>query len=778
MKTKVVWMIAGLCMAWMQAHGQCSAYFTLTSWSSPVATLTANLVPGLTYNWSLYNGGGVLTSNQNVATVNITPGMAPTVILNVTGPGCNSRYAHTLGYMLPPFTMEPIPAMGPTTVCGSNITYYTTYHYAGAGMGSCYLLGAFDQGGTIVYIDYINWPDYNVEQRFYVDWNPSGVGKIITAHGLCSYPQSVAHCTTSVALSCGLQGPQSLCIGDTAEYRQFCPTGSTYLWSAGSGTIVSGQSTDRVRVVWPGPGADTVVTISNSTTCGVDTNYYPVTIYPYPTNSILSDTSGCELTLDTLATSPLPALSPPNVTNSWRVTGGGLNLTASNQNPYQYVHGSGPVETVILTTNDHGCISHDTIQLTIHPLPAPPIPQQPIICTGDSVLLDAGPGYATYAWSTGSSLSSIFASTASPYTVSVTDPVHHCLGTATATPIIDPDCVWPGDANHDYVADLNDFLAIGVAFGDTGSARPNAVSTWMGQPAQDWLNWFPNGTNYKHADSDGNGLVDFPDTVSVSLHQGLTHLKTGTVTGGVPLLIRPRMVPFAGQDSVELIVTLGDGLFPADSVYGLSFQMHYDPSDVFAGVSGRASNSYLGNPNNQLMQMQDEDANAGRFAWAMVRNDHQPASGYGEVCRLKLQARPALWSGQGMTMLPLSISDCRLIGPTGVDIPVTAVMDTVWLYDLMHVGEAEATTAEGLEVSPNPAHGFVQLRIPSRLVGTCDISLKDLSGKTVLQETHRVLPFGRSTEVAIHVEHLASGIYALHLETSKETLIVKVTVVN
>jgi hypothetical protein len=493
---------------------------------------------------------------------------------------------------------------------------------------------------------------------------------------------------------------------------------------------------------------------------------------------ILGDTTACVSAADSFATSLLPALSPPAVFNTWQVTGVGISINASNQNRFHYIHGNGPVETVVLTTSDHGCVGHDTMQVVIYPRPVPPIPLQPAICTGDSVLLDAGPGFATYAWSTGSSLSSIFANNSSPYTISVTDALHNCLGTATSFPIVVTDCVWPGDANHDYIVDLNDFLAIGVAFGDTGSARQNAVNTWLGQPATDWSSWFLSGENFKHADSDGNGLVDFPDTVCVSLHQGFTHVRTGTIAGGVPLLISPRITPFAGQDSVELIVTLGDSMFQTDSAYGLTFHLNYAGGDVYAGVGGRVSNSFLGASNQRLMHLSDEDANGGRFGWAMVRTDHQPKSGFGEVCRIRLKVRPSVWAGQVMVAFPMSVSHCRLIDKNGVDIPLTVHLDTLWLYDLGYVSNAAQTNVPTFHVSPNPTGDFLHLRIENQMIGRLTVSMIDANGVEVLREMYSSFSDPTLKDIDINVQHLPVGMYAFRVTSARNTTVARIAVVR
>ncbi|MEO1451717.1 MAG: hypothetical protein AAFV07_19465, partial [Bacteroidota bacterium] len=99
-----------------------------------------------------------------------------------------------------------------------------------------------------------------------------------------------------------------------------------------------------------------------------------------------------------------------------------------------------------------------------------------------------------------------------------------------------PDSVWPGDANYDLVANNQDLLAIGVAFGLTGPPRANASLNWTGQPSVDWTDTLPGGINFKHADTDGNGVVNTADTVAINLNYGLTHNKNEGVQKAGPLL--------------------------------------------------------------------------------------------------------------------------------------------------------------------------------------------------------------------------------------------------
>ena len=58
-----------------------------------------------------------------------------------------------------------------------------------------------------------------------------------------------------------------------------------------------------------------------------------------------------------------------------------------------------------------GCDSVYKLDLTINPSPVFSFTQDTVgACGGDSVLLDAGTGYASYSWNTGANSSSIYAS--------------------------------------------------------------------------------------------------------------------------------------------------------------------------------------------------------------------------------------------------------------------------------------------------------------------------------------------------------------------------------
>ena len=266
--------------------------------------------------------------------------------------------------------------------------------------------------------------------------------------------------------------------------------------------------------------------------------------------------------------------------------------------------------------------------------------------------------------------------------------------------------------------------------------------------------------------------------MSVSLYQGNVHARIGEITGGIPLRIRPSSPLFAGQDSVELIVELGDASIPADSAYGLSLQLDYSTADVFYGVGGKASPSFLGIPGNQLISMRRSAITGSTFNIAMVRTDHLPSFGYGEVGRIKLKSQPSVWNAQTKVQLPINVSHCRLIKPDGSYLPISPSVDTVWLYDLGYVAVHNPASQLQWSVSPNPANDVVHIRIDGKFCGKYSLSLIDLSGKLVATQSGHLQNCGSANAIDFDTRLYECGIYALQVSTPKFTAIRRVVILR
>jgi PKD repeat protein len=87
-------------------------------------------------------------------------------------------------------------------------------------------------------------------------------------------------------------------------------------------------------------------------------------------------------------------------------------------------------------------------------------------------------------------------------------------------------CVWPGDANNDLEANHYDIMTIGLNFGETGPMRDSVSNFWIGHFGQDWSTFQANGTNNKHGDANGDGVINMDDTLAIDQNFAYSHYYT------------------------------------------------------------------------------------------------------------------------------------------------------------------------------------------------------------------------------------------------------------
>jgi gliding motility-associated-like protein len=84
-------------------------------------------------------------------------------------------------------------------------------------------------------------------------------------------------------------------------------------------------------------------------------------------------------------------------------------------------------------TTAEGCRSYDTLEVVnVFPLPLVHLDHDSTLCAGDLRTLDAGPGFVSYLWNSGTTTSYIIANGVGLYSVMVTDD-HGCTGSDTTT---------------------------------------------------------------------------------------------------------------------------------------------------------------------------------------------------------------------------------------------------------------------------------------------------------------------------------------------------------
>jgi hypothetical protein len=344
----------------------------------------------------------------------------------------------------------------------------------------------------------------------------------------------------------------------------------------------------------------------------------------------------------------------------------------------------------------------------------------------------------------------------------------HTLRVSVIDPDADPpycvsDCVWAGDANRDGIVNNLDMLAIGRAMGAEGPYRAPAPADWVAQFGTDWLHPFQApGPDLKHADTDGNGVVNSQDTLALTAFYGLTHQmqpRYPAYNKGLPFRLDIRTVLPGAGDRVEIDVYLGWEHEPVVDLTGFAFDLRLSPNIVDSAMHMRFSTDAWINRDAPYISFQQRPQ-TGRLETAFVRTNGQGASGYGYIGTVEFIIIEVIEGGKPDARHAFTITmdtphGAYQGGETGLGEPLTVEVPLLEAERLSSVRHTENGT--GLRVFPNPASTALQVRADEPMI---DLQLFDASGRIALQVSgiHR-------EAVDLQVAHLPKGMYALRVTT-------------
>ncbi len=243
--------------------------------------------------------------------------------------------------------------------------------------------------------------------------------------------------------------------------------------------------------------------------------------------------------------------------------------------------------------------------------------------------------------------------------------------------------VWPGDCNYDLVVNNLDFLYLNIATGDTGAVRNNASLNWTAQPCHNWSNSFPSGINHKHADTDGNGIVNINDTLAITQNYNLTHPAKPLLNYYNNSLPDLKIVIENDTVSSDSLITLkifaGDSLFPIDSIYGIKFSVLFNPALIDTTmVYYDFSQSGLGMLHSDLESFQKSSFTSGKIDIALCRTNHTDTTNFsGLLGIIKLKPKNFV---PPMSLLQVALTDIAGITHSENLFDFNALADSVVLF--------------------------------------------------------------------------------------------------
>ncbi|NUO00645.1 MAG: T9SS type A sorting domain-containing protein [Saprospiraceae bacterium] len=308
--------------------------------------------------------------------------------------------------------------------------------------------------------------------------------------------------------------------------------------------------------------------------------------------------------------------------------------------------------------------------------------------------------------------------------------------------------VWPGDVRVDGLVNVIDYWAVGLSFNKTGPQRPNATIQWQPELAPNWSTTFTfiEETNRKHADCNGNGIINIQDHEAIAQNWGLTH---PFLSGGEDPDFAKSFTPVALQqmtaedNELQVALDLGAIGHAVEGFSGLGFRV---------AISGGTTDDFYFDASQSWAGIEDEDLETmviplGANTWyvAMVRTAKHQVSGNGSLGRLVFPSSwPETIQVTDLLML-LNESDIYELDPLTLapEQTSTAVRETAGLT---------------MQLFPNPATTVVQVKLPENIDGGV-VQVLDLRG-IILQEERLA-----ATTHELDLSICPAGVYVVRVQT-------------
>ena len=210
------------------------------------------------------------------------------------------------------------------------------------------------------------------------------------------------------------------------------------------------------------------------------------------------------------------------------------------------------------------------------------------------------------------------------------------------------DGVWPGDTDDDTYVDNFDLLNIGLGYGQTGTPRNVITNVWNGYVTPLWNTATPiSNIDYRHADSDGDGIVSALDTIAILQNYASSYQRGGTsILGGIPIQV--------GQDTgsifpkYSLPILFGDLANPVTGLYGGAFSIAYDTSIIKVNsVSISFDTTWTGTKNIDIITIQKNLPNDNQVDAAFTRIDGNNVNGFGLIGQLNFTIKDDILQRRG-----------------------------------------------------------------------------------------------------------------------------------
>lgn len=328
------------------------------------------------------------------------------------------------------------------------------------------------------------------------------------------------------------------------------------------------------------------------------------------------------------------------------------------------------------------------------------------------------------------------------------------------------DSVWPGDANNDGIANVYDITRIGQGFGFSGLARPGATTNWIGQPATNWVGSAV--LDYKYADCDGNGTIQYADFQVVQLNYGLTHLKGSEPmprsTGNPPLRIYCLQDTLLAGDTISFIIELGDANNPVVDFYAIAFNVGYDTTMFVDSQSfSDYSINFVGAVGTDVYGYDTTFFQNSTLDLGFTKLNQQNTTGFGPLARVSYilidDIAGKTNDNEIFADLNIYFTNVVAISADGTVIPLDVQGDTVVVKQTI-TGITNLNQTNNFKIYPVPTNNKLEIQLPNATV-TERIEVYNSIGALVVSK-----PTNGTANISLDTKELANGHYILKIKTA------------
>jgi hypothetical protein len=438
--------------------------------------------------------------------------------------------------------------------------------------------------------------------------------------------------------------------------------------------------------------------------------------------------------------------------------GGSVQLNASSTNPsVTYLWNTGATTASIVAdssatytvtvTTARGCTRTVSKTVTVNPLPAVPVitPSATSFCTGSNGVSLAASSGPNFSWSNGGNTATINVTFGGNYSVTVSDN-NQCTASSTVISIEQNTPIAPVIS----ATGSTTFCTGGTV--DLVVNNPDNFSAflWSDNSTQDTLTVTASGA-YSVVTTDTNSCTATSNTITTSVSNAPT-----------PTISANSAVAFCSGDSVEITATAADTYLWSNNATTQSIVVKASGTYSVTVTNADACDG-VGASNNISVTVTPTPV--ATFTSAPAGSSYEIA-----FTNSSTNATSYLWNfGNGQTsILPAPTHTYASNGNFTVTLTATnggCTDVSTGTVNIIGVGLKEVTSAvESIRLFPNPNNGVATLQIFSSNAEVVELSLTDLSGKVLLNNTLDLT--SGTNQFNINTSDFGAGIYLMQIRNA------------